>query len=50
MNKLPAIDRYIARLIFFPMLGTLVVSAMLLVAIVSLIFLFLNRRFLRGQK
>lgn len=31
MNKLPAIDRYIARLIFFPMLGTLVLSAMLLV-------------------
>ncbi|MGB7411663.1 MAG: LPS export ABC transporter permease LptF [Sphingopyxis granuli] len=31
MNRLPAIDRYIARLIFFPMLGTLVVSAMLLV-------------------
>jgi lipopolysaccharide export system permease protein len=29
--KLPAIDRYIARLIFFPMLGTLVLSAMLLV-------------------
>lgn len=28
---LPAIDRYIARLIFFPMLGTLVLSAMLLV-------------------
>ncbi|PKP97217.1 MAG: LPS export ABC transporter permease LptF [Alphaproteobacteria bacterium HGW-Alphaproteobacteria-13] len=31
MNKLPAIDRYIARLVFFPMLGTLVLSAMLLV-------------------
>ena len=31
MNKLPAIDRYIARLIFFPMVGTLVLSAMLLV-------------------
>jgi lipopolysaccharide export system permease protein len=31
LNKLPAIDRYIARLIFFPMLGTLVLSAMLLV-------------------
>ena len=31
MNRLPAIDRYIARLIFFPMLGTLVLSAMLLV-------------------
>lgn len=31
MNKIPAIDRYIARLIFFPMLGTLVLSAMLLV-------------------
>ncbi|WP_137753955.1 LPS export ABC transporter permease LptF [Sphingopyxis sp. L1A2A] len=31
MNKLPAIDRYIARLILFPMLGTLVLSAMLLV-------------------
>ncbi len=31
MNKLPAIDRYIARLVFFPMLGTLVISAMLLV-------------------
>ncbi|MDX8357245.1 LPS export ABC transporter permease LptF [Sphingopyxis terrae] len=31
MNKVPAIDRYIARLIFFPMLGTLVLSAMLLV-------------------
>lgn len=31
MNKLPAIDRYIARLIFFPMLGTLILSAMLLV-------------------
>ena len=31
MNKLPAIDRYLARLIFFPMLGTLVLSAMLLV-------------------
>ncbi|MEI4505557.1 LPS export ABC transporter permease LptF [Sphingopyxis sp. CCNWLW253] len=31
MNKLPAIDRYIARLIFFPMLGTLVLSAMLLI-------------------
>lgn len=28
---MPAIDRYIARLIFFPMLGTLVLSAMLLV-------------------
>jgi lipopolysaccharide export system permease protein len=28
---LPAIDRYIARLVFFPMLGTLVLSAMLLV-------------------
>ena len=28
---LPAIDRYIARLIFFPMLGTLVLAAMLLV-------------------
>ena len=28
MNKLPAIDRYIARLVFFPMLGTLVLSAM----------------------
>jgi lipopolysaccharide export system permease protein len=28
---LPAIDRYISRLIFFPMLGTLVLSAMLLV-------------------
>lgn len=28
---LPAIDRYIARLIFFPMVGTLVLSAMLLV-------------------
>jgi lipopolysaccharide export system permease protein len=31
LNKLPAIDRYIARLIFFPMVGTLVLSAMLLV-------------------
>jgi lipopolysaccharide export system permease protein len=31
LNKIPAIDRYIARLIFFPMLGTLVLSAMLLV-------------------
>ncbi|MGL3823051.1 LPS export ABC transporter permease LptF [Sphingopyxis sp. R3-92] len=31
MIKLPAIDRYIARLIFFPMIGTLVLSAMLLV-------------------
>jgi lipopolysaccharide export system permease protein len=31
LNRLPAIDRYIARLIFFPMLGTLVLSAMLLV-------------------
>lgn len=31
MIKLPAIDRYIARLIFFPMVGTLVLSAMLLV-------------------
>jgi lipopolysaccharide export system permease protein len=31
LNKLPAIDRYIARLVFFPMLGTLVLSAMLLV-------------------
>ncbi|HET6538721.1 MAG TPA: LPS export ABC transporter permease LptF [Sphingopyxis sp.] len=31
MIKLPAIDRYIARLIFFPMLGTLLLSAMLLV-------------------
>ncbi|HMO77295.1 MAG TPA: LPS export ABC transporter permease LptF [Sphingopyxis sp.] len=31
MNKLPAIDRYIARLIFFPMLGTLILSALLLV-------------------
>jgi lipopolysaccharide export system permease protein len=31
LNKLPAIDRYISRLIFFPMLGTLVLSAMLLV-------------------
>ncbi len=31
MNRLPAIDRYISRLIFFPMLGTLVLSAMLLV-------------------
>lgn len=31
MNRLPAIDRYIARLVFFPMLGTLVLSAMLLV-------------------
>jgi len=31
LNKLPAIDRYIARLIFFPMLGTLILSAMLLV-------------------
>ena len=29
MNKLPAIDRYIARLIFFPMLGTLVLSSRL---------------------
>ncbi|WP_081944730.1 LPS export ABC transporter permease LptF [Sphingopyxis sp. MWB1] len=31
MNKIPAIDRYIARLIFFPMIGTLILSAMLLV-------------------
>jgi lipopolysaccharide export system permease protein len=31
LNRLPAIDRYIARLVFFPMLGTLVLSAMLLV-------------------
>ena len=31
MIKLPAIDRYIARLIFFPMVGTLILSAMLLV-------------------
>ncbi|MBB5705844.1 LPS export ABC transporter permease LptF [Sphingopyxis panaciterrulae] len=31
MNRIPAIDRYIARLVFFPMLGTLVLSAMLLV-------------------
>lgn len=31
MFKLPAIDRYIARLIFFPMLGTLALAAMLLV-------------------
>jgi lipopolysaccharide export system permease protein len=29
--RLPAIDRYIARLIFFPMLGTLALAAMLLV-------------------
>lgn len=31
MNKLPAIDRYIARLIFFPMLGSLVLASMLLI-------------------
>ncbi len=31
MNFIPAIDRYIARLIFLPMVGTLVLSAMLLV-------------------
>ncbi|MDX2209366.1 MAG: LPS export ABC transporter permease LptF [Sphingopyxis sp.] len=31
MNVIPAIDRYIARLIFLPMVGTLVLSAMLLV-------------------
>lgn len=31
MFKIPAIDRYIARLIFFPMLGTLALAAMLLV-------------------
>ena len=31
MNKLPAIDRYIAPLIFFPRLGTLILSALLLV-------------------
>jgi lipopolysaccharide export system permease protein len=31
LNFIPAIDRYIARLIFLPMLATLVLSAMLLV-------------------
>jgi lipopolysaccharide export system permease protein len=31
LNFIPAIDRYIARLIFLPMVGTLVLSAMLLV-------------------
>ncbi|NJS14476.1 MAG: LPS export ABC transporter permease LptF [Sphingopyxis sp.] len=31
MNVIPAIDRYIARLIFLPMVGTLLLSAMLLV-------------------
>jgi len=31
LNKLPAIDRYIARLIFFPMLGSLVLASMLLI-------------------
>lgn len=31
MNFIPAIDRYIARLIFLPMVGTLLLSAMLLV-------------------
>ena len=30
--------------------SALAVSAMFVVAVVSLIFLFLNRRFLRGQK
>jgi lipopolysaccharide export system permease protein len=31
LNFIPAIDRYIARLIFLPMVGTLILSAMLLV-------------------
>jgi len=31
LNLIPAIDRYIARLIFLPMVGTLILSAMLLV-------------------
>jgi lipopolysaccharide export system permease protein len=31
LNFIPAIDRYIAKLIFLPMVGTLVLSAMLLV-------------------
>lgn len=31
MNLFPAIDRYLAKLIFLPMVGTLVLSAMLLV-------------------
>jgi spermidine/putrescine transport system permease protein len=30
--------------------SAIAVSAMLIVALVSLVFLFMNRRFLRGQK